>query len=326
MHNTMERRSQPAPTKGTRSPYAGQTLTKEPSWTILVGLDILLNNLSIGLFLVATLGALLAPAAFRPLAAAAYPLALLLLLTDLGLLVSDLGDPLRFHHMLRVFKPHAPMSVGTWSLTLYGASLALPALVGVLSWPLFAGVRALLPASLWDALTFLAGLSAVVGLLPAFGGVLYKGVLFSTTSQPGWQHARWFGAYICNSAVLLGCSILLALAALLGQAAAAQVLRSALLALLAIDVVFFVLLYRGVAPVFRARFGPNQKTFFWLTLTAAGWILPALLLLQGALLEALPLLFLVLGAVTVRNAFVMIPRRGGRFGPGKVRSQSRSFA
>ena len=322
MQNTMQN----TPAAHTTSPYAGQTIPKEPSWTILVGLDILLNNLSIGLFLVVTVASLLAPAHFKPLTAVAYPVALFLLAVDLALLVSDLGDPLRFHHMLRVFKPHAPMSVGTWSLTLYGASLALPALMGVLSWPLFAGVQALLPASLWDALTFLAGISAVVGLLPAFGGVLYKGVLFSTTSQPGWQHARWFGAYICNSAVLLGCSILLALAALLGQAAAERVLRSALLALLVLDVVFFVLLYRGVAPVFRARFGPNQKTFFWLTLAAAGWILPVLLLLQGTLLEALPLLFLLLGAVTVRNAFVMIPRRGGRFGPGKVRSQSRSFA
>ncbi len=290
------------------SPYAAQTITKEPSWTILVGLDILLNNMSIGLFLVVTVAALLAPDAFRPLTVVAYPVALLLLVADLGLLVSDLGDPLRFHHMLRVFKPGAPMSVGTWSLTFYGACLALPALVGVLSWPIAAGVKALLPAAIWNGATMLASLLAVVGLLPALGGVLYKGVLFSTTSQPGWQRARWFGAYITNSAILLGCSIALAIAALLGRPEAAQSLRTAMVALLFLDVLYFALLYQSIAPLFRTRFGPNQKTFFWLTLVAAGWILPLLLLLQGALLEALPMILIALGAVTVRNAFVMLPR------------------
>lgn len=304
MQSTLDRTGPAA----TVSPYAAQTITKEPSWTILVGLDILLNNMSIGLFLVATVAALLAPATFGPLTVIAYPVALLLLVVDLGLLVTDLGDPGRFHHMLRVFKPHSPMSVGTWSLTLYSACLTLPALVGVLSWPIAANAKALLPTALWDGVTMLAGLLAIVGLLPALGGVLYKGVLFSTTSQPGWQHARWFGAYITNSAILLGCSLALAIAALLGQPVAAQSLRIAMFALLLLDVLYFVLLYRSIAPVFRVRFGPNQKTFFWLTLVAAGWLLPLLLLLQGALLEALPMVLITLGAVTVRNAFVMIPK------------------
>ena len=35
-------------------------------------------------------------------------------------LVHDLGRPARFLHMLRVFKPTSPMSVGTWILAAYG--------------------------------------------------------------------------------------------------------------------------------------------------------------------------------------------------------------
>ena len=49
----------------------------------------------------------------------------MLLLIDLALLVLDLGDPLRFHHMLRVFKPSSPMSLGTWSLTIYSLPLTV---------------------------------------------------------------------------------------------------------------------------------------------------------------------------------------------------------
>src|SRR3954447_2853414 len=88
--------------------YAGRTVTKPPDWHGLVAWDVLLNNLSIGLFLVAAAGELAAPAVLGPVARIAYPVALVVLLADLLLLVLDLGAPLRFHHMLRVFKPSSP--------------------------------------------------------------------------------------------------------------------------------------------------------------------------------------------------------------------------
>ncbi|MEO6487780.1 MAG: NrfD/PsrC family molybdoenzyme membrane anchor subunit, partial [Thermoanaerobaculia bacterium] len=40
------------------------------------------------------------------------------------LLIADLGRPERFLHMLRVFKPKSPMSVGAWTLTVFGATSA----------------------------------------------------------------------------------------------------------------------------------------------------------------------------------------------------------
>ncbi|MBV8602845.1 MAG: polysulfide reductase NrfD, partial [Candidatus Eremiobacteraeota bacterium] len=41
-----------------------------------------------------------------------------------ALLTLDLGVPLRFYKMLRVFKPTSPMSVGSWLLTAFGGALA----------------------------------------------------------------------------------------------------------------------------------------------------------------------------------------------------------
>src|SRR6516162_2272762 len=84
--------------------YAARPVTKAPAWHGLVAWDLLFNNLTTGLFLTEALGELTAPDVFGPLAKAAYPLALFLLIVDLLCLVLDLGDPLRFHHMLRVFK------------------------------------------------------------------------------------------------------------------------------------------------------------------------------------------------------------------------------
>ena len=100
-------------------------MTKVPGWHGLVAWDLLFNNLTTGLFLFAAVGELASPELLGPVARAAYPVALFCLLTDLMMLVLDLGDPLRFHHMLRVFKPSSPMSLGTWSLTVYSLPLTL---------------------------------------------------------------------------------------------------------------------------------------------------------------------------------------------------------
>src|SRR5437764_15484122 len=99
--------------------YEAGPVTKPPDWHGLVAWDMLFNNLTTGLFLVAALAELAAPEVFTRVAKAAYPVALVLLLADLLCLVVDLGDPLRFPHMLRVFKPTSPMSLGPWCLTAY---------------------------------------------------------------------------------------------------------------------------------------------------------------------------------------------------------------
>src|ERR1051325_7340755 len=48
-----------------------------------------------------------------------------------ALLTSDLGRPERFVNMLRVFKPHSAMSVGSWTLTAFSASSTAIALCGL---------------------------------------------------------------------------------------------------------------------------------------------------------------------------------------------------
>jgi len=88
-------------------------------------------------------------------------------------LIADLGRPARFHHMLRVFKPTSPMSVGSWLLAGYGPA---------------AGV---------------AAASALTGLLPGIGktatvaaaalgpGVAaYTAALLSDTAVPAWHDAH----------------------------------------------------------------------------------------------------------------------------------------
>src|ERR1700751_5491403 len=190
--------------RGRESGYANMPVTKVPGWHGLIAWDALLNGMATGLFMAAAVSELAAPTIFTPVAKVAYPVALVLLLVDLALLVSDLGDPLRFHHMLRVFKPRSPMSVGTWCLTIF-------------SLPLTAAAALSLLAEMGMDFEWARIVAVVVGLLPGFGSAAYKGVLLSTNAQPGWKDARWLGGYLTNSALLMGCGELLVLSALMGQ-------------------------------------------------------------------------------------------------------------
>jgi hypothetical protein len=299
----MQATIQPQAGHAAPSPYSSDVITKTPDWAGPTAWDIWFNNLSIGTFLVAVTGALLAPAAFGALARYALPLALVFLVIDLVLLVAGLGDPFRFHHMLRVFKPSSPMSFGTWALSLYGVLLGIASVAAVLSWPLFAGLHGW---SLWRAIEFVGKSAAVLAIVPAAGGVLYKGPLFSITSQPGWKDARWFGAYLANSGILLGCSAVLLMALIGGQERAVVLLVRAMLALLVLDFVFLALLYRDVAKVYRQRYGVNQRTFIPIAVLAVGIALP-FLLLAGNVLLAIPPALILAGGLASRYVFMRLP-------------------
>ena len=229
------------------------------------------NNLTTGLFLVAAIGELAAPAVFTPVAKVAYPVALVLLLADLLCLVLDLGDPLRFHHMLRVFKPSSPMSLGTWCLTVYSLPLTV------------AAALSLLPDG-GMTLEWVRRLAVVLGLLPALGSAAYKGVLLSTNAQPGWRDARWLGGYLTNSALLLGCAEMLALSVLMGTESAAAILRPALGLLLVLNVIPLGLLLANLRPVLARIYTREQLWRLGMLTLGGGTLIPLCLVFLGAAL------------------------------------------
>jgi formate-dependent nitrite reductase membrane component NrfD len=105
---------------------------------------------------------------------------LLALLASLWFLVSDLGRPERFHHMLRVAKPTSPMSIGTWILTAFGPGVGAAALAELIprrwcgKWPARVLRRLRSPVGLISAVT-------------APGVASYTSVLLAHTAVPGWN-------------------------------------------------------------------------------------------------------------------------------------------
>ncbi len=274
--------------------YATRENTKAPNWHALVAWDVVCNNLSTGLFLAAAAGDVVLPGPLAPMLRLAYPLALAFLLIDLTLLTIDLGDPLRFHHMLRLLKVGSPMSVGVWSLTVFSLPATLAAALSVFAadGPTGAALR----------------LVAVVGMVPALASSVYKGVLFSTTAQPVWRRARWLGAYLSGSSIMLGVAMLLGLAIILGHDAVFDVLRVAVAVLLVGSLGPLLLLAAEVRPDLRHLRNRGQTGRASALAVGGGMLLPLCLLLvpsPGLTLGAVALI--LIGSVTMRFAIVYAP-------------------
>lgn len=172
--------------------YYGQPLLKEPVWTWEVPAYFFVGG-------AAGAAAVLAAAAqlvggreelvrdARWVAAAGAAL-------STPLLIADLGRPDRFLNMLRVFKLRSPMSVGAWTLAVFGTVSAAAAFAEEVR------RRTDLPVKLiGDAA---GALSAATGLVMA----TYTGVLIGATAIPVWaKHVSLlpmhFGASALGSAV-----------------------------------------------------------------------------------------------------------------------------
>lgn len=159
--------------------YYGRPIVKEPVWKPQIPWYLFLGGMS-GASALLALGARLTgneTLRFRAGIVSALDVAVSPLL-----LITDLGRPQRFHHMLRVFKVTSPMSVGTWILSVDGLASTSAAALDVLG--------------LYPRLRLTA--EVVSGTLGAPLST-YTGALVAQSAVPVWHEARhelpfWFGA------------------------------------------------------------------------------------------------------------------------------------
>lgn len=165
------------------SSYYGRPILKPPAWDWRIPAYLFAGGLSAG----STLLSVGADLTGRPLLRRRTRVAAL---AGLGastyLLVSDLGRPERFHHMLRVAKPTSPMSMGTWIIAAYSPGIGLAAVSELLParWRLTRLMR-------WTARP--AGMSSAV-MAPALAS--YTAVLLSQSAVPAWHTAHPYLPFI----------------------------------------------------------------------------------------------------------------------------------
>jgi hypothetical protein len=165
-----------APFPAAEGGYYGRPLLKPPVWTWEIPLYFFVGGIA---GVAAAIGAVAAlSGAAGTLARDAHAIAAAGALISPLLLISDLGRPARFLNMLRVFKRQSPMSVGAWTLVLFG-----PAALGALAFELLAPADSVLAGALAIAVNLIA---ALLGVLLA----TYTGVLLGVSAIPiWWRHA-----------------------------------------------------------------------------------------------------------------------------------------
>jgi len=173
--------------------YYGRPIVKEPVWTWEIPTYFFTGGVA-GASAVLSTGAKLT--GHEKLAKTALYVGAVADLVSPALLVSDLGRPERFHHMLRVVKVTSPMNIGSWVLLVSGGSSNTAAVLELLGW--------LKPVKLAAQ-----AVSTLVG--PALA--TYTGTLVANTAVPVWHEGRhelpWiFGASAAASAGALASMLL----------------------------------------------------------------------------------------------------------------------
>jgi polysulfide reductase-like protein len=157
--------------------YYGQPVVKPPVWTWEIGLYFFIGGLG-GMSAVIASGAVLFH--HLDLARAAMWLAAVGVILSPILLIMDLGRPLLFINMLRVFKYQSAMSMGAWILSMFGACV-VPGLIA-----LELHAHQVFGSTIDQLMRIAAGLlifgSAFFGTLLA----TYTGVLIGATAIPAW--------------------------------------------------------------------------------------------------------------------------------------------
>jgi formate-dependent nitrite reductase membrane component NrfD len=165
--------------------YYGRPIIKEPTWTWEIPTYFFTGGLA-GASAVLSSAAKLA--GNEKLARTALYIGAAADLVSPVLLISDLGRPERFHHMLRVVKPTSPMNLGSWVLLVSGGASTTAAALQL--------VGKLKPVRV---------AASIVAALAGPPLATYTGVLIADTAVPVWHDGRqelpWiFGASAAASA------------------------------------------------------------------------------------------------------------------------------
>ena len=189
--------------------------TASPDWALYIVPYFFVGGIAGGSYFIAAALHWLGRPRDLPVVQLGYIVAAIGALISGVLLIVDLGQPLRFWHMLfqserfplPILKPWSPMSIGSWALFFFGAIATLSA-IGALAHAgriRRQGLRVLFDSTLGRILA-LAG--------AAFGFFIagYTGVLLSVTNRPIWADTEFLGVLFIVSAASTAAATLILLA------------------------------------------------------------------------------------------------------------------
>ena len=188
-------------TRAVEPSYYDVPILKKPVWKWQIASYFFFGGLSAGAYMLGRIAGRMGGKQHRRVEHVASYVALAALVPCPPLLIDDLGDPSRFHHMLRVWKPTSPMNLGTWIMVAYSGMAGFEVIRRH-----FSGRN--------GALVHFANNRAVRAVHDIAGVPLslmmagYTGVLLSCTSNPLWSKNPWLGPLFTASAISTGAAAL----------------------------------------------------------------------------------------------------------------------
>jgi formate-dependent nitrite reductase membrane component NrfD len=185
--------------------YYDIPMLKQPVWKWEIATYFFLGGVSAGAYVLGRAADRAGGEKYCDVARMAAYVAMGALIPCPPLLIKDLGDPKRFHHMLRVWKPSTPMNFGTWSIVAYSGMAAYEAIRQYLSdrqRALPTAERAKLLKLMNNGTLLLLHDAAGVPFSIIVAG--YTGVLLSCTSNPLWCKNPYLGPLFSASAIATG--------------------------------------------------------------------------------------------------------------------------
>lgn len=256
----------------------------DPHWYWWIILYFFVGGIAGGSFLMAAVADSFGDREARPVARVGYLLALPLVALCGLLLIVDLGQPLRFWHMLfnvttmqPAFKYWSPMSYGSWVLSGFGFTCGLNFLLTL------GQARGIEVAG-----GMLRKVVGAIGSIFALIFVSYTGVLLNATNQRVWGDNTILGAVFAVSGISTGiAAIILVLSVRRGRAegAISRLERADLFAvgleLILLLALVAILVAAGSA---RALIGGMLGVLFWGGVFVVGLLVPLVLYLRPRML------------------------------------------
>ena len=205
----------------------GEHFVVAPGWAWYILLYFFFAGISGGAFVIGTMLRLFGSAADKAASRLAFIISFPLLLLCPILLTLDLGQPLRFWHMLvdvktgtPAFKLYSPISLGSWGLTVFGLFsfvmfLAAVGEGGYLRWRVLAGAGRVMSSALGMAFM-------VIGAIFGFFVAAYTGVLLAVSNQPVWSDTWTLGGLFLASGLSGAAAAILLLSRRRREAAATE--------------------------------------------------------------------------------------------------------
>ena len=182
----------------------GEHFVVPPHWEWYILAYFFFAGLAGGAFVIGTMLRLWGNPADKAASRLAFIISFPLLLLCPILLTLDLGQPLRFWHMLvdvktgtPAFKAYSPISLGSWGLTIFGLFsfvmfLAAVGEGGYLRWRVLAGAARVFGSAIGKAFM-------LIGAIFGFFVAAYTGVLLAVSNQPVWSDTWTLGGLFLAS-------------------------------------------------------------------------------------------------------------------------------